>query len=79
MLICVNALLSLQMVKQNPAFDPTRSSNSISKLHLDILNGDDERIEPRDFLPCTYPLQYPYSFVHFISTAALLTLPLSCS
>ena len=37
---------------QNPAFDPTTSSNSISKLHLDILNGDDERIEPRDFLPC---------------------------
>lgn len=41
-------------VQQNPAFDPTRSSNSISQLHLDILNGDDERIEPRDFLPCKF-------------------------
>ncbi|EST07463.1 Proteasome maturation factor UMP1 [Kalmanozyma brasiliensis GHG001] len=46
-----HTLMERKIVSYNPAFDPTRSSNSISKLHLDILNGDDERIEPRDFLP----------------------------
>ncbi|SPO22953.1 related to UMP1 - proteasome maturation factor [Ustilago trichophora] len=45
-----HTLMERKIVSYNPAFDPTRSSNSISKLHLDILNGDDERIEPRDFL-----------------------------
>ncbi|GAC76441.1 hypothetical protein PANT_22c00029 [Moesziomyces antarcticus T-34] len=44
-------LMERKIASFNPAFDPTTSSNSISKVHLDILNGDDERIEPRDFLP----------------------------
>ncbi|SNX83417.1 related to UMP1 - proteasome maturation factor [Melanopsichium pennsylvanicum] len=46
-----HTLMERKIASYNPAFDPTRSSNSISKLHLDILNGDDELIEPRDFLP----------------------------
>jgi proteasome maturation protein len=33
-------------------FASTNTNNSISQLHLDILNGNDEAIEPRDFLPC---------------------------
>ncbi|SPO24665.1 related to UMP1 - proteasome maturation factor [Ustilago trichophora] len=46
-----HTLMERKIASYNPAFDPTTTSNSISKLHLDILNGDDERIEPRDFLP----------------------------
>ncbi|KAJ1029859.1 hypothetical protein NDA13_003098 [Ustilago tritici] len=54
-----HTLMERKIVSYNPAFDPTRSSNSISKLHLDILNGDDERIEPRDFLPSEISANVP--------------------
>ncbi|TKY86651.1 hypothetical protein EX895_004290 [Sporisorium graminicola] len=52
-------LMERKIASFDPAFDPTRSSNSLSKVHLDILNGDDERIEPRDFLPSEISANLP--------------------
>lgn len=48
------------MVAQNPHFAAFQSSQlggptkGLSGLHLDILNGNDETLEPADFLPCEW-------------------------
>ncbi|PWN53888.1 hypothetical protein IE53DRAFT_404419 [Violaceomyces palustris] len=43
----VRTLMERKLVSHNPNFPARQSSN----IHLDILNGDDELIEPVDFLP----------------------------
>ncbi|PWZ00794.1 proteasome maturation factor UMP1 [Testicularia cyperi] len=45
-----HTLMERKIVAQNPHFTPLHANNTTSQLHLDILNGTDDAIEPADFL-----------------------------
>jgi len=46
----IGAPMRVMMEREAIAHNPLHSSNSISGLHMDILNGDDETLNPSDFM-----------------------------
>lgn len=56
----IRTLMERRIVEHNPHFPALQAGQmggprkGLSALHRDILNGDDETIDPVDFLPCKF-------------------------